>query len=107
MRYFNLIYAKHHPTDRRAYLYALPLGEQILPDDRIAVTDKRGEHIVTATHENFYASKATTKMLCEANGGYFPPAAATGVVDTVTVRQEIVRPFSGGEPLKAPADIPF
>ena len=34
-----------------------------------------------------------TKVLCEANGGYFPPAKVVGTVSTVTISQDMVYKF--------------
>ena len=42
MRYRNLVYCKHHETDRRAYLYELPLDRDVQLGDRLYVRDKRG-----------------------------------------------------------------
>lgn len=94
MRYYNLVYAKHNESDRRAYLYSLPLDKDVKPFDRLYVRDKHGEHIVTAFNENFFSSKGLTRVLCEANGGYFPPAEVIGTVDTITVKQDLVQPFA-------------
>lgn len=93
MKYRNLIYGKHHAGDRRAYLYELPLDKDIRPGDKLCVEDKKGEHVVTAVCENWLASDKITRVLCEANGGYFPPAKVVGTVDIVTVRQEVVTKF--------------
>lgn len=90
MKYRNLVYCKHHDGDRRAYLYELPLDKDIRPGDKLCVEDRSGEHVVTAVCENWLCSDKITKVLCEANGGYFPPAQVVGEVKTVTVTQEIV-----------------
>ena len=65
----------------------------IRPGDKLCVEDRAGEHIVTAFCENWLASDKITRVLCEANGGYFPPAKVVGVVNVVTVRQEVVTKF--------------
>ena len=93
MQYFNLVYAKHHETDSRAYLYELPLGMDVKPFDKLYVADKHGEHVVSVFADNFICTKGTTRTLCEANGGYFPPAKVIGTVDIVTVRQEKITRF--------------
>lgn len=93
MKYRNLVYCKHPNFTKRAYLYELPLDKDIRPGDKLCVEDRRGEHIVTAVCENWLASDKITKVLCEANGGYFPPAKVVGVVGVVTVRQEVVTKF--------------
>ena len=54
-----------------------------------------------ATSHNFYASETLTQTLCECNGGYYPPAKVIGTVEVVTIRQEIVKPFTSEE------EIPF
>ena len=90
MKYRNLVYCKHHDGDRRAYLYELPLDKDIRPGDKLCVEDRRGDHIVTAVCENWLCSDKITKVLCEANGGYFPPAQVVGEVKTVTVTQDLV-----------------
>ena len=98
MRYRNLIYCKHRPeTDRRAYLYELPVDRDVQPGDRLYVRDRRGEHIVTAFCENWLASEKMTKVLCEANGGYFPPAEVIGTVGVVSIRQDVVYRFEEKE----------
>ena len=95
MRYFNLVYAKHYKSDRRAYLYSLPLEKEVDTGNRLYVRDRQGDHIVTATSPNFFCSEMMTKRFCENNGGYFPPAEVVGTVDTITVRQDIVNTFDG------------
>lgn len=97
MKYRNLIYCKHPMYDRRAYLYELPLDKDIRPGDKLCVEDRRGEHIVTAVCENWLASDKITKVLCEANGGYFPPAKVIGEISTVVVRQEVVTKYEQKE----------
>lgn len=94
MKYFNLVYCKHHPEDRRAYLYRLPLDADVKVGDRLCVHDRRGEHIVTAYYDNFLASERQTQMFCEANGGYYPPANVVGTVRTVTIRQDMVDKYA-------------
>lgn len=96
MKYYNLVYAKHHDSDRRAYLYQLPADTDINCGNKLYVEDKRGEHIVTATSPNFFASEELTETLCVNNGGYFPPAKVVGTVDTITVTQEVVNRYDGG-----------
>lgn len=93
MKYRNLIYCKHPNFTKRAYLYELPLDKDVRPGDKLCVKDRQGEHIVTAFCENWLASDKITRVLCEANGGYFPPAKVVGVVGVVTVRQEVVTKF--------------
>ena len=93
MKYRNLVYCKHPNFTKRAYLYELPLDKDIRPGDKLCVEDRRGEHVVTAVCENWLCSDKITKVLCEANGGYFPPAKVVGVVGVVTVRQEVVTRF--------------
>ena len=93
MRYHNLIYCKHPNFDKRAYLYELPLEMDVKPGEKLCVRDRHGEHIVTAFCENWLCSETMTKVLCEANGGYFPPAEVVGTVETVTVKQDIVNKF--------------
>lgn len=93
MKYYNLVYCKHHPEDNRAFLYSLPLDFDVKIGDRLMVRDRRGEHIVTAEYENYLASEKATRMMCEANGGYFPPAKVIGTVQKVTVIQEMVQKF--------------
>lgn len=90
MKYHNLVYCKHHSDDRRAYLYELPLDKDVKQGDRLYVEDRRGSHAVTAFCENWLSSDKLTKVLCEANGGYFPPAQVVGEVTTITVQQEYV-----------------
>ena len=90
MKYRNLVYIKHPEENRRSFLYELPLDADINGGEKLLVSDKRGEHVGVATSPNFYASDKMTKMLCECNGGYFPPAKVVGKVSTVTIRQEIV-----------------
>lgn len=99
MKYHNLVYCKHHDNDRRAYLYELPLSEDVKPGDRLMVFDSRGKQVVSAFCENWLASEKMTKVLCEANGGYFPPAKVIGTVSTITVRQDVVNMFPGEEGL--------
>lgn len=94
-KYYNLVYAKHHSTDRRAYLYSLPMDSDLKGGEKLYVQDRGGKHIVSTTSPNFFASETMTKSLCENNGGYFPPAEVVGTVDVVTVRQEMVNLFSG------------
>lgn len=94
MKYLNLVYCKHPMYDRRAYLYELPLDVFVEPGDKLCVQDKRGEHIVTAQYENFFAYAGHAQMLCEANGGYYPPAKVIGTVTTVTVKQDMVNKFA-------------
>ena len=93
MKYRNLIYCKHSANDRRAYLYELPMDEDVQKDARLCVEDKRGEHIVTAFCANWVCTDGMTKTLCEANGGYYPPARVVGTVDTITIRQDVVNKF--------------
>lgn len=95
MKYYNLVYAKHHETDRRAYLFSLPLYKDVKKGDRIYVRDRHGDHVVKAFSENWYCSERMTEMFCTANGGYFPPATVVGTVDTVTIRQDVVNTFDG------------
>lgn len=90
MKYHNLVYCKHHSDDRRAYLYELPLDKDVKQGGRLYVVDRRGCHTVTAFCENWLCSENMTKVLCEANGGYFPPAQVLGEVTTITVQQEYV-----------------
>lgn len=90
MKYRNLVYCKHHDSDLRAYLYELPLDKDVRHGDRLYVEDRRGSHTVTAFCENWLCSENMTKVLCEANGGYFPPAQVVGKVTTITVQQEYV-----------------
>lgn len=94
MKYFNLVYCKHHPGDRRAYLYQLPMDADINTDDKLCVRDRKGEHIVTATSPNFFSSDKLTRTFCEANGGYYPPANVIGTVRTVTVTQDLVEKYA-------------
>ena len=95
MKYFNLVYAKHHETDVRAYLYSLPLDRDVKRGDRLYVRDRYGDHIVSAYCENWFCSERMTEVFCKANGGYFPPASVVGTVDTITVRQDVVNTFDG------------
>lgn len=97
MKYHNLIYCKHPMYDRRSYLYELPIDMDVKVGDKLCVRDRRGEHIVTAFCENWLASEKMAKVLCEANGGYFPPAKVIGTVQTVTVTQDMVQRFPGEE----------
>ena len=99
MKLHNLIYVKHHDDDARAYLYELPLDETAKTGDKLCVEDRRGEHIVTAFCENFFADARVTEVVCTANGGYYPPAKVVGRVEnrTITVSQEIVKRFGGEE----------
>lgn len=101
MKYHNLVYIKHPEEIRRSYLYELPLDADIKGGEKLCVRDRRGEHIGVATSPNFYASDTMTKTLCECNGGYYPPARVIGTVEVVTIRQEIVKPFTSEE------EIPF
>ena len=94
MRYRNLIYCKHHPNDRRAYLYELPVDCEAKTGAKLCVKDRRGEQIVTAFCENWLCSEGMAKVLCEANGGYFPPAKVVGTVRTVTITQDLVEKFA-------------
>ena len=103
MKYYNLIYCKHHPEDPRAYLYSLPMDMNVKTGERLCVRDRRGEHIVTAFCDNLICSEKMTKVLCEANGGYFPPAKVIGTVQKVTVIQEMVQKF----PEYSGEEIPF
>lgn len=98
MKYRNMVYCKHHDSDRRAYLYELPIDVDVRPGNKLCVEDKRGEHVVTAFCENWLASDKMTRVLCEANGGYFPPAQVVGEVKTVTVTQDYVSRYDA-EPL--------
>lgn len=111
MKYYNLVYCKHHDTDRRAYLYSLPMDADIKGGEKLFVKDKKGEHLVTTTSPNFFSSADMTKRLCLNNGGYFPPAEVVGTVDIVTVRQEIVNMFGGEsktmDQLKAEEEFPW
>lgn len=93
MKYRNLIYCKHHDGDRRAYLYELPLDKDVKLGDRLCVEDKHGSHTVTAFCENWLCSENMTKVLCEANGGYFPPAQVVGEVKTITVTQDYINRY--------------
>ena len=93
MKYRNLVYCKHENFHQRAYLYELPIGEDVHPGSKLCVEDKRGEHVVTAFCENWLASDKMTKVLCEANGGYYPPAKVVGKIKTVTVQQDVVETF--------------
>lgn len=93
MKYYNLVYCKHHPEDNRAYLYSLPSDADVNCGDRLYVRDRRGEHIVSASSPNFYASEEFAEMLCTNNGGYFPPAKVVGTVNTITVTQDVVNTF--------------
>lgn len=97
MKYRNLVYCKHKPEDRRAYLYELPVDADVKPNDRLCVIDSHGEQIVTAFCENWLASEKMTRTLCEANGGYFPPAQVIGTVDTIRLTQEVVNKFDGSQ----------
>lgn len=101
MKYRNLVYIKHPEEIRRSYLYELPLDADIKGGEKLCVSDRRGEHIGVATSPNFYASETMTQTLCECNGGYYPPAKVIGKVEVVTIRQEIVKPFTSEE------EIPF
>ena len=94
MKYFNLVYCKHQLVDRRAYLYELPSGADVNNGDRLCVRDNRGEHIVTATSPNFFASEDFSRSLCVNNGGYFPPAKVIGTVRTVTIQQDMVDKYA-------------
>lgn len=108
MKYRNLVYCKHHDSDRRAYLYELPLDKDVHYGDKLCVEDRRGEHIVTAVCENWLCSDRITKILCEANGGYYPPAQVVGKVNTVVVRQEVVDRYPAKEAEKIEeAFLPF
>lgn len=100
MKYRNLIYCKHENFHQRAYLYELPVDEDVRPGDKLCVEDKRGEHVVTAFCENWLASDKMTKVLCEANGGYYPPAKVVGKIKTVTVQQDVVEKFPVDEEQK-------
>lgn len=95
MKYYNLVYAKHHETDRRAYLFSPPLDKDIHSGDRIYVRDKLGDHVVKAFGDNWYCSERMTETICKASGGYYPPASVVGTVDTVTIRQDVVNTFEG------------
>lgn len=97
MKYYNLVYVKHPEYDRRAYLFSLPMDRTVKTGDRLYVRDVRGEHIVTAFCDNWMCTEKMTKVLCEANGGYFPPARVIGTVNTVTVMQDMVNTFEEGE----------
>jgi len=99
MKLHNLIYVKHHDDDARAYLYELPLDETANTGDKLCVEDRRGEHIATAFCENFFADARVTKVICVANGGYYPPAKVIGTVEkrTITVSQEIVKKYGEEE----------
>ena len=102
MKYYNLVYAKHHETDRRAYLYQLPMDADINTGNRLCVQDKRGEHFVTATSPNFFASEKLTSILCVNNGGYYPPAPVIGTIDTIKFTQEVVNKFDGSQDVTWP-----
>lgn len=104
MKHYNLVYCKHHSDDRRAYLYELPLDKEAHPGVRLCVEDRRGEHVVTAFCENWLASDKMTKVLCEANGGYYPPAKVVGKIKTVTVQQDVVEKFPVVEEQKEEED---
>lgn len=95
MKYYNLVYVKHHDTDRRAFLFSLPMDAEIKKGEKLYVRDRLGEHIVTAFRDSFICSEKSTETLCVANGGYFPPADVVGVVSSVTIRQEVVNKFNG------------
>ena len=97
MKYYNLVYCKHNPKDSRAFLYQLPIDASVNPGDKLCVTDKRGEHIVTAFSGNWFSDEEFTKVLCEANSGYFPPAKVIGTVSTITFTQDIVNKFEETE----------
>lgn len=99
MKLHNLVYCKHHENDVRAYLYELPLGASAKTGDRLCVSDHRGEHVIPAFCENFFADDRVTEILCVANGGYYPPAKVIGTVGTkeFTVTQDYVEKFDGGE----------
>lgn len=96
MKYHNLVYCKHHATDSRAYLYELPFTADIKVGDRLSVVDKHGEHMVTAFSRNFIVGEELTRVICEANGGYYPAARVVGKVETITIQQDFVRPFEEG-----------
>ena len=95
MKYYNLVYCKHKPENDRCYLYQLPLDADVNPGDKLCIRDRHGEQIVTAQYDNFFAYGGHAQMLCEANGGYFPPAKVIGTVDTVRLTQEVVNKFDG------------
>lgn len=97
MKYRNLVYCKHHDSDRRAYLYELPLDKDVRYGNKLCVVDNYGEHTVTVYGENWLCSDRITKILCEANGGYFPPAKVIGEINTVVVRQEVVTKYEQQE----------
>ena len=99
MKYRNLVYIKHPEEKRRSFLYELPLDVDVNTGDRLAVRDKKGEHIGVATSPNFYASDQMSRTLCECNGGYFPPAKVIGTVSTITITQsqDIVNTFEEEE----------
>lgn len=104
MKYHNLVYAKHHETDRRAYLYELPFDADVKALDKLCVIDSHGEQIVTAYCENWLASEKMTKILCMANGGYYPPAQVIGTVDTIRFTQEVVIKFDGAQTVTFPPE---
>ena len=97
MKYYNLVYCKHHASDARAYLYSLPMDADVKTGDRLAVKDRHGQHIVTAYCDNWFCSEKLTEVLCVCNGGYYPPAEVIGTVGTVTVTREVINEFKGGE----------
>lgn len=93
MKYYNLVYVQHPEYTMRAYLFSLPMDMAVKTGERLCVRDRRGEHIVTAFCDNWICTEKMTKVLCEANGGYFPPAKVIGTVQKVTVIQEMVQKF--------------
>lgn len=99
MKYRNLVYCKHPNFDARAYLYELPIDVDVSEGDRLVVRDKRGLHNVTAFCDSWICTSKMTQILCEANGGYFPPARVVGTVSTVTVQQDLINPFNNEEGL--------
>ena len=95
VKYYNLCFVKHNKKDRRAYLYQLPLSEEVNPGENLYVRDRHGDHTVTAFAESFLCSKKLTKVLCEANGGYFPPAEIIGRVGYEVKSYDVLRTFDG------------
>lgn len=99
MKYYNLVFCKHHPEDRRAYVYQLPMEADVTAGQKLYVSDRQGEHTVTVYRDNFFCGATLAKAICEAMGGYFPPAEVVGTIGEVVIRQEVVNRFPGKEEL--------
>ena len=88
MKHFNLVFIKHGQSNKQ-YVFQLPMDFEVTKQmvGKLAICNtRRGEERGIFASENIIVPERAAKSICEACGGYFPPARVVGMV-----REEVKR----------------